>query len=75
MAPFSGIVSVRQINVGNYLEDDSAVLLIFPAIKQELSPMKDCSVILANGNVPDGLTPEFTNHYAQALERFRCPAW
>ena len=36
--------------------------------------MKDRSVILANGNAPDGLTLAFTNRSANALERFRCPA-
>ena len=38
------------------------------------SPTKDRGVILADGNAPDGLTLAFTNRFANALEKFRCPA-
>ena len=47
----------------------AAIVLIFPTMKQELSPMEDRGVILANVNAPDGSTLDFTNRYAQALEK------
>ena len=45
-----------------------AIALIFPTMKQELSPLEDRGVILANVNAPDGATLDYTNRYAQALE-------
>ncbi len=38
-------------------------------IKQELSPIEDRGVILANINGPDGATLEYTKRYAGAIER------
>jgi multidrug efflux pump len=38
-------------------------------IKRELSPIEDRGVILAQVNAPDGSTLEYTNRYAQAIER------
>jgi multidrug efflux pump len=38
-------------------------------IKRELSPMEDRGVILVQVNGPDGATLEYTNRYAQAIER------
>jgi multidrug efflux pump len=38
-------------------------------IKRELSPIEDRGVVLAQVNAPDGSTLEFTNRYAQAIER------
>jgi multidrug efflux pump subunit AcrB len=35
-------------------------------MKQELSPLEDRGVILANVNAPDGSTLEYTNRYAEA---------
>ena len=49
------------------------IVLVFPAMKQELSPMEDRGVILANVNAPDGSTLEYTNRYAQALEKMGQP--
>ncbi len=51
----------------------AAIVLIFPTMKQELSPMEDRGVILANVNAPDGSTLDFTNRYAQALEKMGQP--
>ena len=50
-----------------------AIALIFPTMKQELSPLEDRGVILANVNAPDGATLEYTNRYAQALEEIGKP--
>lgn len=45
------------------------IALVWPTMKQELSPLEDRGVMLANVNAPDGSTLEYTNRYAQALER------
>ena len=50
-----------------------AILIVFPTMKQELSPMEDRGVILATVNAPDGSTLDFTNRYAQALEKMGQP--
>ena len=49
------------------------IVLVFPTMKQELSPMEDRGVILASVNAPDGSTLEYTNRYAQALEKMGQP--
>jgi multidrug efflux pump len=38
-------------------------------IKRELSPIEDRGVVLAQVNGPDGATLDYTNRYAQAIER------
>ena len=58
----------RWLVLAVMLVSGAAIALIFPTMKQELSPMEDRGVILANVNAPDGSTLEFTNRYAQALE-------
>ena len=50
-----------------------AIALVFPTMKQELSPMEDRGVILANVNAPDGATLDYTNRYARALEKMGEP--
>jgi multidrug efflux pump len=49
------------------------IALVWPTMKQELSPLEDRGVMLANVNAPDGSTLEYTNRYAQALERMGQP--
>ena len=46
-----------------------ALVLVFPTMKQELSPLEDRGTILASVNAPDGATLDYTNRYAQALEK------
>ena len=43
--------------------------LVLRDIKRELSPMEDRGVVLVQLNGPDGATLEYTNRYAQAVER------
>lgn len=50
-----------------------AIALVFPGMKRELSPMEDRGVILANVTAPDGATLDYTNRYAQALEKMGQP--
>jgi multidrug efflux pump len=51
----------------------AAIALVFPTMKQELSPMEDRGVILANVNAPDGATLDYTDRYARALEKMGQP--
>jgi multidrug efflux pump len=50
-----------------------AIAAIWPTMKSELSPMEDRGTILANVNAPDGSTLEYTDRYAQALEKLGAP--
>ena len=47
----------------------AAIALVYPGMRQELSPLEDRGVILANINAPDGATLAFTDGYARELER------
>src|SRR5450830_102190 len=67
------IFQARWIVLGIMLLSAVAILLVFPTMKQELSPMEDRGVILASVNAPDGSTQDYTNRYAQALEKMGEP--
>jgi multidrug efflux pump len=45
------------------------IAVIYPTMKQELSPLEDRGTILATINAPDGSTLEYTDRYARSLER------
>ena len=68
-----GVLQARWIVVGVMLFSALAIYLVMPTMKQELSPLEDRGVILANVNAPDGSTLEYTNRYAEALERIGQP--
>ncbi|MES2191138.1 MAG: efflux RND transporter permease subunit [Pseudomonadota bacterium] len=63
------VLQARWIVVGVMLLSALAIALVFPTMKQELSPIEDRGVILANVNAPDGATLDYTNRYARALEK------
>lgn len=63
----------RWIVLGIMLASAAAIALIFPTMKQELSPIEDRGVILANVTAPDGATLDYTNRYAKALEKIGEP--
>ncbi len=67
------LLQARWLVVGVMLLCAIAIALIFPTMKQELSPLEDRGVILANVNAPDGATLDYTNRYAQALEKMGQP--
>lgn len=69
----STIFQARWIVLAVMLVSAVAIALVFPTMKQELSPMEDRGVILASVNAPDGSTLDFTNRYAQALEKMGQP--
>jgi multidrug efflux pump len=67
------VFQARWIVLAVMLVSGAAIVLIFPTMKQELSPMEDRGVILASVNAPDGSTLDYTNRYAQALEKMGQP--
>ena len=66
-------LQARWLVVAVMLLCAAAIALIFPTMKQELSPLEDRGVILVNVNAPDGATLEYTNRYALALEEMGKP--
>jgi len=67
------VLQARWLVVAVMLLCAAAIALVFPTMKQELSPLEDRGVILANVTAPDGATLEYTNRYAQALEEMGKP--
>ncbi|MEY2618203.1 MAG: hypothetical protein RL522_1205 [Pseudomonadota bacterium] len=45
------------------------IAAVWPTMKQELAPLEDRGTILAVVNAPDGSTLDYTNRYAQIMER------
>ena len=67
------VLQARWLVVGVMLASGVAIALVFPTMKQELSPLEDRGVILANITAPDGATLDYTNRYAQAVEKIGQP--
>ena len=67
------VLQARWLVVGVMLVSGVAIVLLFPTMKQELSPLEDRGVILANITAPDGATLDYTNRYAQAVEKIGQP--
>jgi multidrug efflux pump len=59
----------RWVVVGVMLASALGSWWLLQGIKQELAPIEDRGVILANINGPDGATLAYTLRYAQAIER------
>lgn len=66
-------LQARWLVIGVMVLSALAIALVFPSMKQELSPIEDRGVILANVNAPDGATLDYTNRYARALEKMGEP--
>jgi multidrug efflux pump len=64
-----GLLQARWMVVGIMLASALGIATVWPTMKQELSPLEDRGTILANVNAPDGSTLDYTNRYAQALEK------
>lgn len=69
----SAILQARWIVVGVMFVCAVAIALVFPSMKQELSPLEDRGTILATVTAPDGATLDYTNRYALALEKIGQP--
>lgn len=63
------LLQARWLVLGVMLLSALGIAAVWPTMKSELSPLEDRGVILASVNAPDGSTLEYTNRYAQALER------
>ncbi len=69
----AGLLQARWLVLLVMLVSAAAIAVVFPTMKQELSPMEDRGVILANVNAPDGATLNYTDRYARALEKMGQP--
>ena len=67
------VLQARWLVVSVMLASGVAIVLVFPTMKQELSPLEDRGVILANITAPDGATLDYTNRYAQLAEKIGQP--
>jgi len=61
-------LQARWLVLGVMLLCAVVIALVWPRMKQELSPLEDRGTILAVVNAPDGATLDYTNRYALALE-------
>lgn len=66
-------LQARWMVVGVMLLCALAIAVILPGMKQELSPLEDRGTILATITAPDGATLDYTNRYAQAIEKIGQP--
>jgi len=65
----SALLQARWIVVGVMLLSALGLWMVYPTMKQELSPLEDRGTILASITAPDGATLEYTNRYALELEK------
>ncbi|GAA4420582.1 efflux RND transporter permease subunit [Acidovorax lacteus] len=63
------LLQARWIVVGVMLASGAAIALVYPSMRQELSPLEDRGTIITNITAPDGSTLDYTDRYAQELER------
>ncbi|NKE64889.1 efflux RND transporter permease subunit [Ramlibacter sp. RBP-2] len=63
------VLQARWLVVGVMLLSALGISMVWPTMKQELAPLEDRGTILATVNAPDGSTLEYTDRYAQALEK------
>ena len=63
------LLQARWLVVGTMVLSGVGLVMVYPTMKQELSPLEDRGTILANITAPDGATLDFTNRYALELEK------
>ncbi len=63
------VLQARWLVVGVMLLSAAGIGMVWPTMKQELAPLEDRGTIMATVNAPDGSTLEYTDRYAQALEK------
>lgn len=63
------LFQARWIVLGVMALSGAALVLVFPSMRQELSPLEDRGTILASVTAPDGATLDYTNRYALELEK------
>ena len=67
------LLQARWMVIGVMLLSALGIALVWPTMRQELSPLEDRGTILATVNAPDGSTLDYTDRYAQVLERMGQP--
>jgi multidrug efflux pump len=67
------MLQARWLVLAVMLTSAVAIALVLPGMKQELSPLEDRGVILASITAPDGSTLDYTDRYAEALEKIGQP--
>jgi multidrug efflux pump len=65
----SAVLQARWLVVGVMAISGVALVLVYPTMRQELSPLEDRGTVLANVNAPDGATIDYTDRYARELEK------
>lgn len=63
------LFQARWLVVGVMLASAVGLALVYPKMKQELSPLEDRGTILVNVTAPDGATLDYTDRYALELEK------
>jgi multidrug efflux pump len=67
------LLQARWLVIGVMAASALAIAAVWPTMRQELSPLEDRGTILASVNAPDGSTLDYTDRYAQALEKIGQP--
>jgi len=67
--PVGWVLQARWLVIGVMVAAAATIAAIWPTMKSELSPLEDRGVMLVSVNAPDGSTLDYTNRYAQAIER------
>ena len=63
------VFQARWLVLAVMVASGAALVVVYPGMRQELSPMEDRGTILANVTAPDGATLDYTNRYALELEK------
>ena len=63
------IFQARWIVLAVMAISGAALVVVYPSMRQELSPLEDRGTILASVTAPDGATLDYTNRYALELEK------
>ncbi|HAU57579.1 MAG TPA: multidrug transporter AcrB [Comamonadaceae bacterium] len=63
------VFQARWLVLGVMALSGVGLVLVYPTMRQELSPLEDRGTILASVTAPDGATLEYTNRYALELEK------
>jgi multidrug efflux pump len=67
------LLQARWLVIGVMVLSALAIAAVWPTMRQELSPLEDRGTILASVTAPDGSTLDYTDRYAQALEKLGQP--
>jgi len=63
------IFQARWIVIAIMAVSGVALVLVYPTMRQELSPLEDRGTVLVNVTAPDGATLAYTDRYALELEK------